>query len=83
MLTANLDHLHPGDSAIIRAIDADQGLHQRLAALGFRVGKRIELIRRARFQGPLHVRIGSTDVILRKAEAHRIRISQEPASALS
>jgi ferrous iron transport protein A len=75
MLTHGLDSLHPGEFATIRAIEADQGLHQRLSALGFRVGKRIELVRRASFHGPLHVRIGSTDVILRRSEAHRIRIS--------
>lgn len=77
MMTSSLDSLHPGDSAIIRAIHAEEGLHQRLSALGFRIGKPVELIRRARFQGPLHVRLGTTDVILRRSEAHRIQISQE------
>ena len=80
MLTHSLDSLKPGECAVIRAITAEEGLHQRLNALGFRIGKRIELIRRARFHGPLHVRIGTTDVILRSAEAHRIQISQEAAS---
>lgn len=81
MMTHSLDMLSPGECATIRAIDAEEGLHQRLNALGFRVGKRIELVRRARFRGPLHVRIGTTDVILRSAEAHRIRISTESATA--
>lgn len=81
MDTLSLDNLHPGQSATIRAIEAESGLHQRLNALGFRVGKRIEMVRQARFRGPLHVRIGSTDVILRRSTAHCIRISQEPASA--
>ncbi len=77
MLTHSLDTLRPGESATIRAIQAEEGLHQRLNALGFRIGKRIELIRRARFHGPLHVRIGTTDIILRSSEAHRIQISQD------
>jgi ferrous iron transport protein A len=77
MQTHHLDSLNPGESAVIRAIDADEALHQRLNALGFRVGKRIELIRRARFHGPLHVRIGTTDIILRSSEAHRIQISHD------
>jgi len=77
MLTHSLDSLKPGESATICAITAEQGLYQRLNALGFRIGKRIELIRRGRFRGPLHVRIGTTDVILRSAEAHRIQISQD------
>lgn len=70
-----LSNLNTGDQATIHAIDAEQSLHQRLLALGFRVGKRIELIRRASFNGPLHVRIGSTDVILRASEAKLIQIS--------
>jgi len=70
----SLASLQPGQHAVIRAIHAEEGLHQRLAALGFRVGKRIELVRRASFSGPLHVRIGSTDIILRQSEARRIQI---------
>lgn len=81
MQTMSLDNLNPGEFATIRAINAEDGLHQRLNALGFRVGKRIELIRRGRFHGPLHVRIGATDVIMRRTEAHRIQISQEGAVA--
>lgn len=70
-----LSLLNAGDQATIHAIEAEQSLHQRLLALGFRVGKKIELIRRASFNGPLHVRIGSTDVILRASEANLIQIS--------
>ena len=82
MRVINLDSLNPGEFATIRAINADDGLHQRMSALGFRVGKRVELVRRARFHGPLHVRLGATDVILRRTEARRIQISQEIAEAL-
>lgn len=81
MPTISLDSLQPGESATIRAIDAEQGLHQRLGALGFRIGKRVELVRCARFRGPLHIRIGSTDVIMRRAEAHRIQVGRTPAAA--
>lgn len=70
-----LNELTPGEFGIIESIDAEQGLHQRLNALGFRVGKKIELIRRASFNGPLHVRIGTTDIILRDAEAQRIQLN--------
>lgn len=81
MITHSLDSLHPGECATIRAISAEEGLHQRLNALGFRIGKRVELVRRARFHGPLHVRIGTTDIILRSAEAHRIHITRESLTA--
>ena len=72
--SVNLTNLNPGEQATIRAIEADEGLYHRLMALGFRIGKRIELIRRARFSGPLHVRIGTTEIILRHSEATRIQI---------
>lgn len=71
-----LTHLQPGQHATIQAIHAEEQLFHRLAALGFRIGKKIELIRRASFNGPLHVRIGSTDIILRPAEASHIQISR-------
>jgi ferrous iron transport protein A len=72
--TQNLSSLKPGEIALIRNIEADNSLFHRLAALGFRTGKRIELVRCASFNGPLHVRIGSTDIILRRTEAKRIQV---------
>lgn len=69
-----LSNLIPGQHGTIHAIHADQGLYQRLNALGFRIGKQIALIRRASFNGPLHVRIGATDIILREIEAQRIQL---------
>ena len=72
--TQNLDSLAPGTSALISSIEADESLFHRLAALGFRTGKKIELIRCASFSGPLHVRIGNTDIILRRSEASRIQV---------
>lgn len=74
-LVTSLDRLPPGENGIIRSITADASLQKRLAALGFRIGKRVELIRRASFNGPLHVRLGTTDVILRAREAQLIEIS--------
>lgn len=66
--------LKPGESATIASVHADQGLSYRLAALGFRIGKHIEVIRQAKFSGPLHVRIGTTDVMLRRKEAEQITV---------
>jgi ferrous iron transport protein A len=71
-----LNSLNPGEVGTIQAIQAEQALYQRLNALGFRIGKKIELIRRASFNGPLHVRIGTTDIILRNIEAQRIHLNQ-------
>lgn len=60
----------------IVAVNVDQPLMQRLMALGFRVGKRIQVMRKANFNGPLHVRIGSTDIILRESEAKLIQVTE-------
>lgn len=71
-----LNHLNPGESATIHSISADETLFHRLAALGFRVGKRIELVRCASFNGPLHVRIGNTEIMLRRSQAALIKVEQ-------
>ncbi len=73
-----LNDLKSGDFAMISGINAtkvEQSLYQRLMALGFRIGKEVKVMRKASFSGPLHVRIGSTDIILRESEAKLIQIS--------
>ncbi|MGB2832859.1 MAG: FeoA family protein [Methylotenera sp.] len=70
-----LSQLSIGQQAVISAIEAEESLFHRLSALGFRVGKPLSIIRRANFNGPLQVRLGTTDVILRNTEAARIRIN--------
>lgn len=73
-----LYNLQSGDFATISGINTaitEQSLYQRLMALGFRVGKQIKVMRKASFNGPLHVRIGSTDIIMRESEAKLIQIS--------
>lgn len=71
-----LSSLTPGESATIVAIHTEEPLHQRLLAMGFRTGKQIEIIRKARFSGPLQVRIGTTDILLRKVEAEKIKVKK-------
>jgi ferrous iron transport protein A len=76
MPATTLAALHAGDTATIVSIHADEALHLRLLALGFRTGKQVELIRKANFSGPLQVRIGTTDVMLRRAEAAKIEVQK-------
>lgn len=78
MITTSLETLKDGESATISAVHTDRALYYRLAALGFRIGKRIEVIRHGRFSGPLHVRIGATDIMLRKREAQKIEVQTLP-----
>ncbi|MDZ4202206.1 MAG: FeoA family protein [Gallionella sp.] len=74
MSSTTLASLQTGDIATIVAIHAEEALHQRLLALGFRSGKQVELIRKAAFSGPLQVRVGTTDVLLRRNEAAKINV---------
>ena len=69
-----LSRLAPGEQGIIASIEGPEGLRQRLGALGFRAGRAILLLRRATFRGPLHVRLGTTDVALRPAEASVVNL---------
>lgn len=78
MHNTHLGTLKPGQAATIAAVHTDRALFYRLAALGFRVGKRVEVIRHGRFSGPLHVRIGATDIMLRRNEAQKIEVHALP-----
>ncbi len=78
MTTQKLSALKPGETGIIAALNTEEDLYHRLSALGFRIGKKIDIIRGARFSGPLHVRIGTTDVMLRRVEANKIDIQRLP-----
>ncbi len=70
----NLNDLPCGQRATIVAIHAEESLHQRLQALGFRTGQMLEVIRKAPFAGPIQVRLGTTDIVLRLREAANIRV---------
>jgi ferrous iron transport protein A len=72
---SSLVSLLPGQDASIASIHAGEALHHRLAAMGFRIGRRIQLMRRGALDGPLHVRIGSTDIIIRRSDAACVKVS--------
>lgn len=69
-----LSTLSPGQSATVQALHVDSGFQFRLNALGFRIGKSLELIRIAPFNGPLHIKLGNTEVMLRRQDADHIEV---------
>lgn len=77
MSATTLATLQTGDIATIVSIHAEEALHQRLLALGFRTDRQVELIRKASFAGPLQVRIGTTDILLRRTEAAKIKVCKQ------
>ena len=69
-----LSQLAAGQQGVIASVDGPEGLRQRLAALGFRAGRAVVVLRRASLSGPLHVRLGTTDVALRLVEASGVAL---------
>lgn len=71
-------HLEVHCSAVVESVEA--GLFgeiflRRLEAMGLVPGNEVRVLRRAWFGGPLVVRIGmTTEVAIRRAEAHLVRI---------
>jgi Fe2+ transport system protein FeoA len=71
-----LDTLHAGETGTILALHAGTELYRRLAALGLRVGKHVRILRRGRFAGPLHIRVGTTDLMMRISDACCIQVQR-------
>lgn len=69
-----LSSLAVGETATVQALHADCGFQFRLNALGFRTGKPIKVIRTAPFNGPLHLKLGNTEVMLRQQDADNIEV---------
>ena len=70
-----LSDMKPEASGLIEAIHAGQDLRRRLCGLGLRLGIRVRVIRRSPLNGPMQIRVGHTDLILRRVDAANIEIS--------
>ena len=70
-----LAQLPVGRSACIDEVDGEAGVRDRMYALGLRAGREVAVIRRSGLNGPLHIRIGSTDLMMRVREAGLVRVS--------
>ena len=77
MTMVRLSELAVGQQGIIEDVDAEEHFRQRLQALGFRVGRKIRPIRQALFGGPLQVRVGSVNIMLRRNDAALIYVWAE------
>ncbi|AFY65801.1 FeoA family protein [Geitlerinema sp. PCC 7407] len=73
--------IQPGQSATIVALYIDPGLQHRFGALGLRCGQEISVLRRGVMNGPLHVRVGMTEVMVRRCDARQIAIA--PSQSVS
>ncbi|MEN9848244.1 MAG: hypothetical protein RL368_984 [Pseudomonadota bacterium] len=75
MSSTSLAQLKPGQIGIVTNLDIEEGLYRRLLATGVRIGKPIEMLRSIFSHGPLHVRIGMTEIMLRRTEAQNIKVT--------
>jgi ferrous iron transport protein A len=71
-----LDRLAPEHCAAIAAVHATGMAGERMAALGLRVGRQVALLRRAPFGGPLHLRIGLTELMIRRVDARAVLLER-------
>ena len=74
-MNLTLDHLAPDHSGAITAVHASGMAAERMAALGLIPGRRVALLRRAPFGGPLHLRIGPTELMIRRVDARAVMLS--------
>ena len=70
----NLSRLGTGETAHITGIHAPDDIRQRLQAMGLRTGREAQVIRCTRL-GPMQIRVGSVDLIMRRCDAARVEIA--------
>lgn len=70
----SLDSIDPGHCAVVTQVLAHGALLHRLAALGLREGNTLYVVRRAHLGGPIHVRIGTTELFLRRSDARHVEV---------
>ncbi len=75
MSNTHLNDLKAGQSATILAIHIEKGLQHRFSALGLRCGQKIHVLRQGWMQGPLHVQVGMTELMLRRCDARHISVA--------
>ncbi len=75
--------LAAGESGTVTGLGVEAGLRHRLAALGIKPGQVVKVLRRGWWSGPIHLRVGMTELMLRRVDAARIEIRAGDPSHLS
>ena len=77
-----LDKLNPGQSATIIGFEKDGNITRRLMELGLVPGRRITLVRQAPLRDPVQLKVGSSRLFIRRAEASLVQVdTEEPTVA--
>ena len=70
----NLAQIKLGQTARVSALHISAELVQRLAALGLRIDCDVTVLRRGWLGGPLQLRVGNTELMLRRDAAEGIEV---------
>jgi len=76
-----LAELGPGQRFVVRRIAFGGEIGKRLADLGFVSGIEGEVVRAAPFRGPMQIRLGDYDLIMRRHEAKLVEVEPLPQTA--
>ena len=61
----------------------EPGLRHRLEALGIKPGQQVRVLRRGWWSGPIHLRVGMTELMLRRVDAARVDVSSVHTSRVA
>ncbi len=75
-----LDQVPLNMDVIVTAIDTHAKTKLRIASMGLRVGVQTRCVRRAVLGGPIQLRLGFTDLVLRKNDAKLVTVMLAPQS---
>ncbi len=74
MSETTLDTLRPGETAHIIGLAPGHPLRRRLMELGFIRGAKVSVLRNAPMGDPAMLRIGGTELALRRADLMAVRV---------
>lgn len=74
-----LDELEPGESAIVRNVNAKGPSRRRIAEMGLCAGAEVTAVRRAPLNDPIEIMVRGYNLSLRKAEAVNILVERKEA----
>ncbi|ULH14853.1 ferrous iron transport protein A [Deinococcus sp. KNUC1210] len=74
MAETTLDTLRPGEAAHVVSLELHHPLRRRLMELGFVRGARVSVLRHAPMGDPVELRIGGTELALRRTDLSAVRV---------
>jgi Fe2+ transport system protein FeoA len=79
MKECSLNRLAPGSRAVVRRVEGDARVRQRLLEMGLTSGAKVAMVRSAPLGDPVEVSVRGYHLSLRRREAQSITVSHEEA----